>query len=1149
MSASAGGLTGTFPSGINSFVNRLCRGRRPRPGLKAALWAGLGLLLLSGTKLAAQESAYWPENTARWLQGYARSISGETIFYHSAEPGINSALLVRAMDEKSRIEWETEAVPDDWGDFPVTFIWLAGLAAGKGSHNFRLDVDGQPVLTFATAEDASNREFRFEGKGGAELTFQVTRVDQFGELFGYMFLKLPAESVRKSKPLRIRVVGEPSGSRDWYMTFESRLAPAIKGHGEQALVREGGRTYQLASVDVVHIGPAQRVEVFAPTATKTEATLRLGFQSLDVLCEPVAAEKTLPVELRSGGRVIGRLEVTLRPVRDWKVCLLPHSHNDIGYSDLQRIVEKNQWKYYEQAIELARKTADYPPEARFKWNVEILWAVESYLAQASEEKRREFVEAVKQGAIGLQAFFCNPLTGLFNPEELFHLTEYARLIEARYGLPINSAMISDIPGSLWSVVPALAQSGVKYYSSGPNFMPSLPDGGDRIGSSLKAWGDRPFYWVSPSGREKILFWMAGKGYSWFHGLNLGEINQGGDRPVLDYVRELEEKAYPYDMVQVRYTIGGDNGPPDADLPDFVKKWNERYESPKLIIMTAAQMFEEFEERYGGTLPLVKGDFTPYWEDGALSSAQETALNRNTANILLQAEALWAMLAPDEFPDQEFYQAWRRVVLYDEHTWGAHNSVSEPDDPGVIEQWDTKRAFAVEGDEMSSALVRAALAAPDVIGMVEAVDVYNASSWPRTDLVVLPADWSLPGNRVKDEPGNPVPSQRLSSGELAFLARAVPPLGAARYFISRGHAHEERMPVKADSTQLSNGLLTLAVDKATGAVSVLSRESEGLDFVDREAGFGLNEYFCVPGRDPKEALRAGQAKITVLEQGPLLGSLLIESDAPGSSTLVREIWLVQGADSVDIRNSFDKKKTRAKESVHFGFPLRVPGGILRADSGWGIVQPEVDQIAGACRDFLYIHDWVDVSNDDFGLTLVPRDGAIIEPGAMTDESLGARGVRRWKETTTPGQVLYAYVANNYWHTNYRADQEGWTTVRYSIRLHLKFDPAAAKRFGLEKTQPLIAVPADNSFPPAPSLFEIKPDGVVLTSLRTSRDKKALMLRVYNASPSPRKMELSWKSFQPDGLYLSSPFEDKGEKVEAPVELPGFGLLTLRAERPR
>ena len=89
---------------------------------------------------------------------------------------------------------------------------------------------------------------------------------------------------------------------------------------------------------------------------------------------------------------------------------MPHSHNDIGYTHVQTEVERKQWQYLEDGIELARATQDYPEGARFRWNAEVLWAVESYLKQATPEKREQLIEAVRRGWVGLDALYGNELT-------------------------------------------------------------------------------------------------------------------------------------------------------------------------------------------------------------------------------------------------------------------------------------------------------------------------------------------------------------------------------------------------------------------------------------------------------------------------------------------------------------------------------------------------------------------------------------------------------------------------------------------------------------------------------------------------------------------------------------------------------------------
>jgi hypothetical protein len=1085
-----------------------------------------------------------------WLRGYRATIAGVTMSYHSPYPDISSALLVRATDGTMSAEWETEPVPTGWAGRPATFVWLAGLATGKGAHRFDLAVDGKPALSFRTSADSKREEWRETGAGGVSLSFKTLMVDPFGELFGLMWLEVPPALLSPGRPLRIKVTGEKGGSNDWFMAFRDDLHRDVWAQSEQALVRKDGRLFQVVRIEISHLAPPAKAVVSCPGVGTASLDLKLGYNALEFLVPAVDKEREVPIEVAmEDGRVL-RGTLLLKPVVPREIWLLPHSHVDIGYSDLQTVVEKNQWRHNLEAIALAAKTAGYPEGARFKWNIEQAWAVETYFKQAGTDEKAALLDALRKGAIGLQATLAGVLTGLCHPEELTHLTDFTRRLGALAGTTVDSAMVTDIPSQSWSLVPALALAGVKYLSSGPNYMPSLPDGGDRIGWALKAWGDKPFYWVSPSGREKLLFWMAGRGYSWFHGLNMGSLAKASRPKIFEYMGELAEKGYPYSMVQVRYTVGGDNGPPDPGLPDFVRKWNDTYASPKIVIATASEMFKELERRHGGALPVVRGDFTGYWEDGAASTAAETAANRASAQRLIQAEALWSILGKDGFPAEKSTEAWRNVVLFSEHTWGAADSVSDPDGANARAQWDYKKAFATEADKISKELLAEAaersLAAAPAAGR-QPIDVVNTCSWERTDLVILSAGMSNVGDLVKDAVSAAVPSQRLRTGELAFLASSVPGFGAKRYFVDSGQAPAIG-DARASGFEVGNGKVTAVVGPETGAVTGFRwTDGPARELVDRNLAPGLGHYLYVPGTDPKTARTVSTVKVRPGEKGPLVASLIVESDAPGSRGLIREFRVIAGLSRFEVILALDKEKVREKESVHIAFPFGVPRGTVRVDVGWGLVRPEADQIPGACRDFFCARDSVDISNHDFGVTWTPLDTPLVEIGAITDETPGDGERRSWLKSLNPSNLLFSYAMNNYWHTNYKADQEGPVTLRYAVEPHRGSNTATAKKLGAEAMTPLVPMRADAASPVPRFPLAIGPGPFVATSLKPSADGKAWILRLLNASDRPEELKLSGEAFDRGRVFLSDLGEAEGIRVTGPVEVPGFGILTLHINR--
>lgn len=1065
-----------------------------------------------------------------FLNGYRASVSGQTITYHSSHPDAEIALIARARREVSTIAWETDTlVAPSQGEF-YQFVWLAGLEhAGWGnteiSHKFYFFINGQRWFTFENRKDSTAKKWTITGKNGAALSFEASTVDRFGDLFGHMFLKVAKKDFPSGKPLTLQVVGEDAKSLEWYMTFQHRFDFTPRLRAEPALMRKQNQITQTLRLSLDNLHNGRTIEIVSPNQIPIRQSLKIGANIFMLPIPVVETEKEIPVVFKINNKLVCREMVKIKPVARRDIYLLSYTHNDIGYTDLQPNVERKQWSHLEEALRLIQATRDYPPEARYKWNIEILWPLESYLRQAAEQKRQEVIAAVRNGSIGLNALYVNPLTGLANAVEMSHFTEYARQLAKEYSLPMTTAQVSDIPGFTWGLVSALAQSGVKYFASAPN-------SGDRVGH-VYVWGDKPFYWTSQSGEEKVLMWLANASYASFHE---GTLDKLGDEKILKLMRQLDEKNYPYDIVHLPYTLG-DNGSPDPNLADFVRSWNERYATPQLIISTHAQMFKDFETRYGTTLPSIQGDFTPYWEDGAASTARETAMSRNAASRLIQAEALWSMRSPQNFPANEFYAAWRDVVLYDEHTWGAHNSITDPDLPFVTEQWRIKRNFAVEADSLSRTLLSKALLSSDKTPV--AIEVFNTNSWPRTDLVLLAHAQSGAGDWVVDEKGNPVPSQRLVTGELAVLAENVAPMSAKRLWIKKGRAYH-RGAVKITASTIENALLALSVNPQTGAIKKFLWKPHRIQLADTSHGLGLNQYLYVPGKNPDDALALKNVKIKIQDSGPLVASLLIEAEAPGCKSYSSEIRVIDGISRVDIINTIEKLAVREKEGVHLAFPFSIPNGQIRYDVANGIVRPEVEQLNGACKNFFSVQNWVDVSNAVDGITWATVDAPLIEIGAITAE-------QAWMTTIAPAPAIYSYVMNNYWHTNYKADQEGLVQFRYSIQPHAEFNPAQAAKFGRERRTPLLVRLADPAPTPMASLFQIEPVEVLVESIKPIANGQAWLLYFYNPTAQPQQVVLGWNQIIPATIYLSNSFANLGQQVLDKFEIKAYGSLYVRVNK--
>jgi alpha-mannosidase len=1067
-----------------------------------------------------------PALTQSFIPGYHSKIAGEDLNYHAPQPDATVSLLVRSEDSKRYIEWESAPLISSSPGLqvsPFPLLFLAGIDVNPlDPHHWNVIVNDREMFTISSPTDTVQKTLTWPGPDGSSLVFKAKEVDKYGDFMGYLYCNLPASMLEAGKPVRFKVVGESAGSRTWFMVFKYETTDQVRLVPEQAVMRGEKGNYQVLRAEIVRY------------ADPVDAKISVAGYNVFYLPVPqINQETSFDFVVKAGKIILADQSFQIQPVTPRTIYLLHHSHNDIGYTHLQNEVEDIQWKNLEKALALSDSTKAYPAGAQFKWCTEVMWAVESWYDKANPEQKQVFKEAVKLGRIELNGLFANELISLCGPEELDRLLEAGRRISRECGAELNSAMITDIPGWSWALVPALANSGVKYLSLGTNR-------GHRIGDIIKEWGDKPFYWVSPSGEEKVLCWVHGEGYSLFHtGLAYSSIRKRLQEDIVfGYLKKLSEENYPYEEVMLRYNIGSDNGPVDETLPQAVKEWNEKYVTPKIIISTVGEAFSAFEKKHGSELPQVAGDITCYWEDGAYSTARETIRNRRNASRLVQAQALWAMYNPAGYPEKNIREAWRNVLLFDEHTWGSWNSISEPEVPFTLQQWEIKKSFAADAEKQSKKLFFDAMTSKILGGpAADAVEVINTCGWTRSGLVTVSGGAQPQEIVLSDEAGNAIPTQLLSDGNIAFLAKNVPALGSKIYKITNQPSNRpiaqspNRQTVQSSNRQIETESFKLSIDQQTGAVSSLNWKKAGtpsrgmespgmeslLELVDTSKFSGLNEYLYVEGRMPDHPLKAKLLNVSMIENGPLLFVIKLEAEAPGSKSLTTYIRIIDELNLVELINTLDRNKVYTPEAVHIAFPFHLPGGTMRYDLAYGYCRPQTDQVPGSNMNFLAMEHWLDISDKNNGVTVICPDAPLFESGNITMDEV----VYGWLDSISPSQTFLSYVMNNYWETNYAASQEGTCTFRYIIMPHEGFDPSVAEKEAIGQRQPLLTRKGGGWQKARESLLQLQNDNLIITDLKPVGNGKKLLVTVYNAG---NKEEIpAWENTvkqvvlsDPDGL---------------------------------
>ena len=746
---------------------------------------------------------------------------------------------------------------------------------------------------------------------------------------------------------------------------------------------------------------------------------------------------------------------TLQPQKKWTLFLVPHVHLDIGYTDYQAKVAAIQSRILDEAMDLTGKHPD------FRFSTDGDWNLEQFLKTRTPAEKERIVSAIREQKIFVPAQSSNLLTGFPTAETLIRSLYPSADFSRTHGTPFNYANITDVPSYSWSYASILAAAGIQYFAAGSN--------NDRAPVLLQGHlnENSPFWWEGPDG-GKVLMWYSRHYMQMQFLFGLPPITETGEEILPVFLQMYEHPGYRASAAilfgtQVENT---DLFPQQAELAG---EWNGIYAYPHIVYSGFHSALANIAAQFGNTIPTVRGDGGPYWEDGIGSDALYAAMERENESRAPSAEKLAAissLVNPRLAADREALDSmWADMVLMDEHTFTSWNSVSDPDSNEARQQLRVKNSRATAAAELRGNILRSSMAslADSISAGVGSLIVFNPLSWKRDGLVTIDLD---KGMEIADRATKQaVPYVVLHEGpnfrRVEFRASQVPAVGYKVYELRTAHAPQPA-PQATMSTTIESPFYRVELDPSSGSIRSIYDKQLNKELVDTHNSLRFGQYVYVTGGDtepnsvlqyravsPKPELHLNPAqngRLISIEQTPWGWRAGLVSSAEDTPQIRTEIRVFKDEKKIELIENVDKKPELKKEAVYFAFPFAMTHPQFQYEIQNGVVDPAKDMYPGAGHEWFSVQHWVSVQQDGVSGTVMPLDASLVTLGDIN------RGDWPVSFGQRPG-TIFSYTMNNYWHTNYRAAQGGHFRFRYVITSSAQTDAPALSRMAWEAVTPL------------------------------------------------------------------------------------------------
>jgi alpha-mannosidase len=1067
------------------------------------------LLLSAGSTLAQ----------GKYINGYQSDVSGVNFAYPSPYSYNDECYLTRANKDVGRMEWQTDIVPGNYSDKTVSFIWVYGIDVTSNPQQFNLSVNGTEVLTFSNPESNDNDVQEITGENGAKLSFFKSMVDNNGDQMGYAVLTLPKKMIIPGQPVNVIVDGVENNSAAWYMTFKIRLHDDLTVTQLKTVKRNNDKLYSTLRFDVVHLSAPQKAVIWVGNRKKT-VNLTTGLNELDFDIPKVSKVEKVNAGITIGSKTKEAV-VELEPVKEWTVYLIQHSHTDIGYTRQQSEILAEHLRYIDDALDFCDQTDHYPEDAQFRWTCEVSWTVREYINSRPKQQVDRLLKRIKEGRIEVAGMF-------LNYSEIVDETALAIQLQAlkdfkEMGIDVKTAMQNDVNGIAWCMPDMYENTGVKYLTMGVH----------AHRARLPFNKPTSFWWESPSGKKMLAYrsehYMHGNALS----LTSGEIDVFRSN-LSKYLTELEYKQYPFNRIAFQFSgYMTDNSPPSTKACDIIKEWNERYEWPKLRSALASEFMVYMDQNHADKIETKREAWPDWWTDGFGSAMKETKVSRNThtemlatMGILSMAQASGAQIPPQI--NDEVKACYDNLLLYGEHTFGASESIRDPECKNSMDQWSQKSSYVWMANQQTNLLREKAigLIQPYVeIPKEPSVTVFNTLNWKRTGVAEAFIDHDLLPNyreySIVDSDGNKIPAQLLGSlsegGYWALWVEDVPAMGYATYrILPSAKGSEFKNNALPLTNTIENQYYKIVIDEANNGLSSVFDKELNKELVDQNSQYKLGSfvYELLENRSSlerlthmirdtvykplnKQLIELQNFRIKEIKEGEIWTSVRCHAEIPecaGPSGVNIEIRLYNQKKEVELLYNMRKNENTDPEAVYIAFPFsNSNNGELVFEAQGGLVRPGKNQLAGSSSDWNTIQNFAAVKSDKGQIVFNSSDIPLVQFG---DINTG----RYYYKLNLENAHIFSWVLNNYWTTNFKASQFGELDWKYQFTSSDDNSNAFATKFGWGSRIPLVTRTnagkknATANVKPKEFVNLNTPDNLLLVSARPTFDGEGIILHL-------------------------------------------------------